>query len=64
LGIRDQITSTVFTATEDFSGQPRRILRGAAKFALRKQPKIDFRGSWNAAFEKWCFSKRRSLPTF
>jgi hypothetical protein len=64
LGIRDQIASTVFTGTEDFLGQARRILGASGNFAVRRQPKIDFCGAWNVVFEKWCFCKRRSLPTF
>jgi hypothetical protein len=44
LGIRDQIASTVFTGTEDFLGQARRILGASANFAVRRQPKIDFCG--------------------
>jgi hypothetical protein len=64
LGIRDQIASTVFTGTEDFLGQARRILGASANFAVRRHPKIDFCGAWNAAFEKLSFCKRRSLPAF
>jgi hypothetical protein len=64
LDIRDQITSTVFTATADFSWQPCHILGATTNFAVRKQPKLDSRRFRTAGFEKISFFKHRSLPYF
>jgi hypothetical protein len=57
LGIRDQITSTVFMGTGDFSWQ-RRILRAADS-----QSSI-FAGSGTSRLKKCSFSKRSPLPLF
>jgi hypothetical protein len=64
LDIRDQITSTVFTATADFSWQARHILRATTNFAVRKQPKLDSYRSCTPGFEKRPFFKHRSLEHF